>query len=70
MTPEEQFSSSIMTDFLGDSDDDDLQDYIETEIYKYAQNYNGVSMLSFLRVPGLFHLKKTVAIKILFCKNI
>lgn len=45
MSPEEQFSTSIMTDFLGDSDDDDLQDYIETEIYKNAQNYNGVSMI-------------------------
>ncbi len=45
MTPEEQFSSSIMSDFLDDSDDEDLQDYLETEIYKYAQNYNGVSLI-------------------------
>jgi hypothetical protein len=45
MTPEEQFSTSIMSDFLDDSDDEDLQDYLETEIYKYAQNYNGVSVI-------------------------
>jgi len=45
MTPEEQFSSAIMSDFLDDSDDEDLQDYLETEIYKYAQNYNGVSLI-------------------------
>jgi hypothetical protein len=45
LTPEEQFSTSIMSDFLDGSDDEDLQDYLETEIYKYAQNYNGVSVV-------------------------
>jgi len=45
LSPEEQFSTAIMSDFLDGSDDEELQDYLETEIYKYSQNYNGVSLI-------------------------
>ena len=49
MTPEERFSTSIMLDFLDDSDDDDLGDYLETEIYKMRAT----------PAHGLLSLKKT-----------
>lgn len=45
LTPEEKFSSSIITDFLGDPDDDDLTIYLETEIYKLGTNYKGAAVI-------------------------
>jgi hypothetical protein len=45
LTPEEKFSSSIISDFLGDPDDDDLTIYLETEIYKLAVNYKGAAVI-------------------------
>ena len=45
LTPQEKFSSSIITDFLGDPDDDDLTFYLETEIYKLAVNYKGAAVI-------------------------
>lgn len=45
LTPEEKFSASLMSDFLESSEDDDLADFVETEIYKTAQNYNGTAMV-------------------------
>ena len=46
LSPEEQFSTAIMSDFLENSEDEDLQDYLETEIYKYGETYNGVSVIA------------------------
>jgi hypothetical protein len=45
LTPEERFSFSLMSDFLNSSEDDDLADFVESEIYKTAQNYNGTAMV-------------------------
>jgi hypothetical protein len=45
MTVEEKFSSSILTDFLDDTDDDDLGAYLEDELFKYSQNYRGASLM-------------------------
>jgi hypothetical protein len=45
MTPEERFSSSIMTDLLDNSDDDDLASYLEDELHKYGDTYRGTTVL-------------------------
>ncbi len=45
LTPEEKFSASILIDFLGDSDDEDLASFLENDIYKMSANYNGVSVV-------------------------
>jgi len=45
MTVEEKFSSSILSDFLDDTDDDDLAVYLEDELFKFSQNYRGASVL-------------------------
>lgn len=45
MTPEEKFSSSITLDFLDTPEDEDLTDYLETQLFKYSQNYRGASVM-------------------------
>ena len=45
LTPEEKFSSSILVDFLDDTDDEDLASFLENEIYKMGAGYNGVSVV-------------------------
>ncbi len=45
MTPEEKFSSSIMIDFLDNSEDDDLASFLEDELYKYSDTYRGASVM-------------------------
>lgn len=45
MTAEERFSSSIMIDFLDNSEDDDLASYLQDELYKYSDTYRGASVL-------------------------
>jgi len=45
LTPEEKFSSAIFFDFIGGSEDEELADYLETEIYKMGANYTGASVV-------------------------
>ncbi len=45
LTPEEKFSSSILFDFLNGAEDEELADYLETEIYKMGANYTGASVV-------------------------
>jgi hypothetical protein len=63
LTPEEKFSSSIMIDFLDNSDDDDLGDYLETEIYKMGANYTGASVVELNPSTWLVMLEKDGAVK-------
>jgi hypothetical protein len=63
MTPEEKFSSSIMIDFLDNSDDDDLGDYLETEIYKMGAGYKGASVIELNPSTWLVMLEKDGAVK-------
>jgi len=58
LTPEEKFSSSILIDFLNDSDDADLAEYLETEIYKMNANYNGASVIELAPSLWLVMLEK------------
>ena len=45
MTPEEKFSSSIMIDFLDSSEDEDLEGYLQDELFKYSKDYRGASVI-------------------------
>ena len=63
MTPEERFSTSIMLDFLDDSDDEDLGDYLESEIYKMGANYKGASVVELNPSTWLIELEKDGAVK-------
>ncbi len=45
LTPPEKFSTSILIDFLDDSSDEDLADYLENEMYKMGSNYKGASVM-------------------------
>jgi hypothetical protein len=58
LTPEEKFSSAVLVDFLNDSDDDELADYLETEIYKLNVNYNGASVIELAPSLWLVMLEK------------
>lgn len=63
LTPEEKFSAAILVDFLGDSDDEDLGDFLETEIYKMGANYNGATVVEITPSTWLVSLEKDGAVK-------
>lgn len=58
MTPEEKFSTSILIDFLNDSGDEDLAEYLETEIYKMNSSYRGASVIEITPSTWLVMLEK------------
>lgn len=46
MSPEEKFSSSIIYDFLDENEDEDLQAYLEDELFnKYSKDFRGASVM-------------------------
>jgi hypothetical protein len=63
MTPEEKFSTAILIDFLGDSGDEDLAEYLEGEIYKMNSNYRGASVIEITPSTWLVMLEKDSATK-------
>ncbi len=63
LTPQEKFSSSILIDFLSDSDDEDLASFLETEIYKMGANYNGAFVVEVTPSTWLVSLEKDGSIK-------
>ena len=63
MTPEEKFSTAILIDFLDDSGDEDLAEYLETEIYKMNSNYRGASVIEITPSTWLVMLEKDGATK-------
>jgi hypothetical protein len=58
LTPEEQFSSSIMTDFLEGAEDEDLEGYLEDEVYKNQQGYTGAAVIGLTPSTWLLSLEK------------
>ena len=58
MTPEEKFSTAILIDFLNDSSDEKLAEYLETEIYKMNSNYRGASVIEITPSTWLVMLEK------------
>lgn len=63
LTPEEKFSTAILIDFLNDSGDEDLAEYLETEIYKMNANYRGASVIEITPSTWLVMLEKDGATK-------
>ena len=59
LTPEEKFSSSVMDDFLDNAEDDDLQGFLEDEVYtKYAGNFTGAAVIGLTPSTWLLALEK------------
>ena len=63
LTAEEKFSASILIDFLGDSEDEDLAEFLETEIYKMGVNYKGVSIVEITPSTWLVSFEKDSTMK-------
>lgn len=58
MTPEEAFSSALLIEYLNDSDDEDLAEYLETEIYKMGGDFTGVAVVEATPSTWLVTLEK------------
>ena len=63
LTREEKFSASIMADFLGDSDDEDLAGFLETQIYKMGTLYNGAAVVEVTPSTWLVTFDKDSTVK-------
>ncbi len=63
MTPEEKFSSSIMIDFLDQPDDEDLEDYLQDELFKYSKDYRGASVLQLTNATWFVTLQNSGSAK-------
>ena len=63
LTPEEKFSSAILTDFLSESEDEELANYLETEIYKLGSGYKGVSVIEIYPAVWFVMLEKDTTTK-------
>ncbi len=58
MTAAEKFSTAILIDFLNDSNDGDLAEYLENEIYKLGSGYRGASVIQATPSTWLVILEK------------
>src|SRR5258706_6013616 len=58
LTPEEKFSGSIMTDFLDDAEDEDLEGFLEDEVFKFSANYTGAAVIGLSPSTWLLSLEK------------
>lgn len=58
LTPEEKFSTAIMLDFLNDSDDEDLSDFLEDQVYKMGASFRGASLVELNPSTWLLMLEK------------
>ena len=63
LTAEEKFSAAILVDFLADSEDEDLAEFLETEIYKMGVNYKGVSVVEVTPSTWLVSFEKDSTMK-------
>lgn len=63
MTAEEKFSTAILIDFLDDSNDADLAEYLEAEIFKMNVNYRGASVIEITPSTWLVMFEKDGATK-------
>ena len=58
LTPEEKFSSSVMVDFLDDAEDEDLEGFLEDEVFKFSANYTGAAVIGLSPSTWLLALEK------------
>lgn len=63
LTPEEKFSSSVLVDFLNDSEDDDLASFLETQVYKMGVNYTGAAVVELTPSTWLVGFQKDSTVK-------
>jgi len=58
LTPQEKFSSSMLIDFMDESDDAELADYLETEIYRMGAEFTGASIVEISPAVWFIMLEK------------
>jgi len=63
LSQEEKFSSAILVDFLGDSEDEDLASFLETEVFKQGANFNGASVVEVTPSTWIVSLEKDGNVK-------
>lgn len=64
LTPQEQYSTSLLTDFLDGSEDEDLANFLETEVFdKMGGSYSGSSIIELSPSTWLLCLEKDSVMK-------
>jgi hypothetical protein len=63
LTVEEKFSTSILGDFLSNSEDDDLAAYLEDQLFKYNEKFRGASLTQLTESLWLVSLENQGTIK-------
>jgi len=63
LSPEEKFSSAILLDFLGDPEDEDLADFLESQVFSMGANYNGAAVVEITPSTWIVALEKDGAVK-------
>jgi hypothetical protein len=58
LTPEEKFSTSVMVDFLDGDEDEDLEGFLEEEVFKFSANYTGAAVIGISPSTWLLSLEK------------
>lgn len=58
LTPEEKFSSSVLVDFLDEAEDEDLEGFLEDEVFKFSTNYTGAAVIGLSPSTWLLSLEK------------
>lgn len=58
LTTEEKFSTSVMVDFLDSAEDEDLEGFLEDEVFKFSQSYTGAAVISLSPSTWLLALEK------------
>jgi hypothetical protein len=60
---EEKFSTAILMDFLGDPEDEDLADFLESQVFSMGANYNGAAVVEITTSTWIVALEKDGAVK-------
>lgn len=63
LSSEEKFSSAILLDFLGDPEDEDLADFLESQVFSMGANYNGAAVVEITPSTWIVALEKDGAVK-------
>jgi hypothetical protein len=63
LSSEEKFSTAILLDFLGDPEDEDLADFLESQVFSMGANYNGAAVVEVTPSTWIVALEKNGAVK-------
>jgi hypothetical protein len=63
LSSEEKFSTAILLDFLGDPEDEDLADFLESQVFSMGANYNGAAVVEVTPSTWIVVLEKDGVVK-------